>query len=658
MKFKLTITLLSVLKLWLVIAIPLTAAYLPHDDLLFLNLAGSFSKWLAVANESWLGPYTQNTLVKGPTYPIWIAFNFMVGLPLLLAQNLLYIISGLILVVSLRKIITHSSILIVLYAAYIFNPEFITRAIREGIYPALTVLIIAGLISIYVHREATLSKLSLWAAFLGIIMSAFWMLREEGIWIIPSFLLLLGYILFRLYRTFGTSHEFLKRATICFLPLVILFGNIQLLSLINKIYYDVYTVVEVKSPGFLSAYGALSRVKHPHFNRYIPVPKEVRQMVYSISPAFKELQPFLEGPLQAWGIHLCRVHAESCGDLGGSFFMWALRDAVAMAGYYQSGSTAENYYLRLAQEVNTACDKQQLDCLEKRATLTPPFRKEYIPLLAEALLRGTKIIVNFEGYSQSLGSPLLSSGPEESLAIFPDLTREKIAPFNTQPPTIIRGWAFSPTETVHLRVQSRDSSQLDNFSIQKHPSPDVDEHFNQLYQHAKNSRFTVTSTGITNCELVFYTDKSVLATVNLADSQETKILSDSVFFFHIDSVTAQPDTTWLLPRQNRVDAVKVKILQGIAKIYYASIPWLFYLALGLYFLSVVKLALSRQVTFLWILNTAILGAILFRLLILSYIDITSFPGFLYHYLAPLYSLLLIFIGLTIVAKLEYVVSKA
>jgi hypothetical protein len=149
----------------------------------------------------------------------------------------------------------------------------------------------------------------------------------------------------------------------------------------------------------------------------------------------------------------------------------------------------------------------------------------------------------------------------------------------------------------------------------------------------------------------------VLATVNLADSQETQSLADSVFFFHIDSVTAQPDTTRLLPRQNRVDAVKIKILQGIAKIYYASIPGLFYLALGLYFLSVVRLVLIRQVTFLWVLNTAILGAILFRLLILSYIDITSFPGLHYIYLAPLYPLLLIFIVLTVVDTLSFLSSR-
>ena len=42
--------------------------------------------------------------------------------------------------------------------------------------------------------------------------------------------------------------------------------------------------------------------------------------------------------------------------------MWALRDAVAAAGYYSSGKFPEEYYLRLAQEIDNACSKGRLDC--------------------------------------------------------------------------------------------------------------------------------------------------------------------------------------------------------------------------------------------------------------------------------------------------------
>lgn len=652
-KFKLTITLLAMVKLWLVMGVSIMAiGNADHDERLFLNLANSFLQWLAVNEGNWLGPYNQLTLAKGPMYSLFLATNFAMGLPLLFTQGLLYIISGLILILGLRKIISHPVILIILYTIYIFSPEIITRVTREGIYSALTMLVIAGLVNLYVNKAAPLSKLGLWAVFLGIVLSAFWLTREEGVWIMPSFLLLLGYILFRLYCTLGISHELLKRVAICLLPLLMLFGNIQLISLINKIYYQVYTVVEVKAPGFLSAYGALSRVKLPHFKRYLPVPQEVRQAIYAVSPTFKELEPFLEGPLQGWGQNSCRFYPDTCGDIGGGWFMWALRDAVAMAGYYQSGHTAENYYFRLAQEINTACDKQQLNCLGERATLAPPFRTEYIPLLGKAFFKGVKILLGFNFRHNNKAYQWLNAasvGTEESLVLFRDLTWDDIAPLkntNHSPTITIRGWAFSPTETVYLRVQSHNSSQLESFSMQRNPSPDVDEHFKQQYFFAKNSRFTVTST-CTTCDLVFYTDQSVLATMDLSHLEERKMSFTPALFFYIDSVTVQPDTTQL-PRQNQVDAVKIKILQSIAQIYWVTVPWWFYLALLLYLVAMVRLVIVRQVTFILILNTAIFCAILVRLLILAYIDVTSFPGLIHHYLAPLYPLLLTFIGLAIV----------
>ena len=58
------------------------------------------------------------------------------------------------LVLVLKKIITHSSfILISLYAIYIFNPEIEVRVMREGIYPALTILVFVSLIGCYVYRN-------------------------------------------------------------------------------------------------------------------------------------------------------------------------------------------------------------------------------------------------------------------------------------------------------------------------------------------------------------------------------------------------------------------------------------------------------------------------------------------------------------------------
>jgi len=61
----------------------------PHGDALYAALA------LALLNRDWLGSYTSLTLVKGPFYSMWLAFNALLGAPLLVSQAVLYLLAGL-----------------------------------------------------------------------------------------------------------------------------------------------------------------------------------------------------------------------------------------------------------------------------------------------------------------------------------------------------------------------------------------------------------------------------------------------------------------------------------------------------------------------------------------------------------------------------------
>ncbi len=81
-------TFLCLVKLWLVDAQDLTFQGVnKYDDMLFIELATN------IKDTGWLGPYTYRTLAKGPFYPIFLAVNSSLGLPLLLSQNLLHLLS-------------------------------------------------------------------------------------------------------------------------------------------------------------------------------------------------------------------------------------------------------------------------------------------------------------------------------------------------------------------------------------------------------------------------------------------------------------------------------------------------------------------------------------------------------------------------------------
>jgi len=656
-KTKVIILLLSIVKLWLIVVMPLTAWGISAlDDRLFLDLAHSLIR------GEWLGTYSERTLAKGPMYPIWIAINFYVGLPLLLAQHLLFLCAGLVLITALQKIVKYPSLLIFLYALIIFSPhlETLTRVVRGGIYPALSLLILAGLIGLYANRSNKLINFGLWAVFLGVILTAFWLTREEGIWIMPSVILIIAYVLFLIYRTEKLSLGFFKRSVICLLPLLILFGGLQVVSLINKVYYNSYNVVEVKSESFLSAYGALSRVKHPNWKRYLPVPREVRQSIYQASPAFKELEYFIEEKRRGWQTLGCiykNKYPQVCGDIMGALFMWALRDVVALAGYYKSGDVAERYYLRLATEVNTACDKGILDCFPKRATLIPPFKYVYIELTLEAFWRGIKFLV--QGFNYSITKNPTSKGTEESQILFKDITREQLAPLPLPKVRKIHGWAFSFKEKqVYFQVKKRQSNILETFSVKKFHSPVVYQHAKNKtgkdYEPAKNARFIIISSCLEQCDLLIFDNQSLLATVNI-DTKKSKLFSNDLWF-HIDAITTKNQKE-NLSLQNELNKVKIAILKKIAILYKLVIPWLCGFAIVAYVMSFGIGILRRKFTFLFILNTAIIGAIVARLLILALIDVISFPAISFLYMSPLFPFLQVFLVLAIVDLMSFKSTK-
>lgn len=512
-----------------------------HDDALYIKLA------TRLASGMWLGGFGNRTLVKGPGYPLWIALNYSLGLPLLLMQQLLYIGAGLVLIMALRRRVKNDLALVGLYALFLFNPmtfsDQMTRVLREGIYPALAVLILAGAAGMLIRHQDKLSRLVPWSVGLGLALSWFWLTREEGVWILPGLLLTVAGTIYIIYRGYGLSGEFFKRSLLCFLPFIILFFFINAVSLINKIMYGSYTVVELKSDPFLSAYGALSRVKHPHWHRYVPVPREVRKQIYQVSPAFRELKPYLEGELgKGWSVHAGNL--VPAGELAAGWFMWAFRDAVTLAGHYKSGATADAYYRRLAQEINTACEQGRLACNAERKTLAPPSRWEYLGLTAATFKVALENVITLHDFS---ANPLKSVGNAPSLELFRRISNTQIAPTDSGKDV--------QTETSPLR--------------------------------------------------------------------ELMLLQ-------------------------RVDKLKTRVLNYIGLIYQYTMPWLFYLALALYIINGIRIICGKD-AILFIINSSILIALASRLLLLSYLDVTSFKCINSTvYLAPTYPLALIFVALSII----------
>jgi hypothetical protein len=440
----------ALFRLWLVKAQHLTAlGGALHDDRLFLDNAVSLLK------GNWLGAYNNLTLAKGPFYPFWIAAMSKLGVPLLLSQHLLYVTACAMFVIAAKPILRVPGITFPVFVALLFNPmsfsePMTTQVIREGIYPALTLLVVSCVISLLVRADSSVKILALWAAGLGLVLSAFLLIREEGIWIFPFLCIIAGAAVLRMRK----RHAAWKILCIIALPFFLSGALLGGVAAMNKARYGSFAVSELKTPEFRGAYGALLRISHDNRKPAVLVPREVRSRLYEVSPAFAELKPFLEGDIgKRWldvmentqklyekdpefakrvRVYLDgdptgiweRVLFDTNRDLMGGWFIWAFRDSVAAAGYHSSGATAAAYYRRLAAEVNGACAEGRLSCLGERSSLAPPWRDSYTPLCLKAAARGARAIVWFDWVNVS-SNP--SAGDEKSLQLFRDITGERLS---------------------------------------------------------------------------------------------------------------------------------------------------------------------------------------------------------------------------------------
>ena len=182
---------------------------------------------------------------------------------------------------------------------------------------------------------------------------------------------------------------------------VVMSALIGVNQLMNLRSYGLPYTVDVRAPAFTHAYGALARIAHP-WQRYVVFPKEARTLAYAVSPAANELKPSLDGENGAlWRRVSCEQEPTSgCAEILSSWFQWALRDAVAQAGHYDTLADADSFYARLAAEIDAACDRHAMPCLPARDTLAPPFRWGYIgdalhslrTLLPELLQLGGNVV--------------------------------------------------------------------------------------------------------------------------------------------------------------------------------------------------------------------------------------------------------------------------
>ena len=575
----------------------------------------------SLAEGRWLGSFNWLTLRTGPGYPLFLAINFWLGLPITLTHAIFFcgalgLFSWAIKSISRSGLIGLSSFVLILW-----HPVFLgTQAIRDTIYAGQLFLVFAcALVAFFIAEK--LGTRVLWGALTGLALGWFWLTREEGIWILPAAAFLL---LFAIVRTHLLNSSLRNVAIPAALTLVLfLLVHFAFMSG-NWLAYGSFVGVDIKERNFVAALDALQSVQYgPHVD-YLPVPRVVRERIYEVSPSFASVKPLLDPPQgPVW--HGCRVYPATCGDIAGGWFIWALRDAAAQAGHYRTPGEASAFFGRLVSEVNEACRSGQLSCRGSPIPYMPRvswLQIEQIPQrIAEAV-----ILVSRPAQLIHLDSTP-SSGELSDALDFLNHPAHNL-PQGYLQRVRLSGWYYSKDGIWPRFDMQKPDGQSVPITLQFYPSPDIASHFGDT--RAASNRFILE----TNC--------SPDCTLSIKRGDGTELRPSLRALLGVGPITGGGDGTFNVDRFQTESPTRSDIRLRVSRLIRQSVlaaydPVLPY-ALGfgaVAFVGAVMLGSFRRSGGMLLAVAATVWILLVsRIILLVLIDISSFPALELNYLTP------------------------
>jgi hypothetical protein len=334
------LVLITLARLYLVRNEDIIAIYgSGYDDLLYAQLGEQLF---------WGRPPDEKSLVRLPAYPLWIWGIHRTGVPLYMGTTLLAVAGSMFLAFSLRKLHVSQIACIVIYAAQLFEMNFIDsmRRISPGnLYGILFIFALgwmARALASTSPRQLLIASAGV-AASLGLLSIT----RAESVlaWIALAFFgVAIGLREVLTRRLWSEAWRNIVGASL--LPVVALIAMPLAVAATNKKVFGVFTACSLTSSGFSAAINSLLSVRPDKDIPYVPVTQDARRKAYAVSPAFAKLAPVLEGPRgRLWGRHAAQRYKVAPEEVGGGWFFFALREAVA-AQSEAPGPKQEDVYFR------------------------------------------------------------------------------------------------------------------------------------------------------------------------------------------------------------------------------------------------------------------------------------------------------------------------
>lgn len=467
LKFLLVALSLGLFKLWLVSGDEIVTGTSPHDSLWYVHSA---SEWY------WFGPYTAPygvpPFIRLPAYPLFIALIKQTGFPLRIANELLLLAAAFVFVVSIFKAGQSRVLAILLYSAIIFHPaSFVINdeALPDSLYAAVLLLALALIINLLLNQDNR-HRLR-YAVLTGTTLAILWHIRQESV-IIVGLLITYGLIALFLIGIRMPIRVIARRlGVVVLIPAAIIFLASLTVKTVNYYKFGIFAPDALSGPGFEAARTALLRIEPVQPIRFVAVTKEARLRAYEISPAFREMEPQLEGPEgQRWESYAGLGGVLVNGEISTPHFLWALNKAAYDIGYDKSARLADQYFQRVANEINAGCKDGRLRCRWAFSSVLDPSVRTYSRYLPASF-----------GRIHSLGFARYELPRRDELAglqgqvndLFDRMLNRRIGSSAPYSMTRISGWVFDLKDDVRTVLIRDSNGQVLASSDELGPRPDV-----------------------------------------------------------------------------------------------------------------------------------------------------------------------------------------
>lgn len=473
----------------------------PDDDVLYINLANN------VLNGNWFGTYSSAVLNKSPGYTFFLLLPVVTGLPYNFWYEILVGCSVLLSVKAFVPILNTWAKKYIWIILLLFNPIFFDtgtalRLYRNALVPICVLFVISTLVGLYFSALGSEKNSLTWALGAGVSISFFWILREDSIWLLPF---ILGAIICTVYANWSAiirQHNF-KLAFTLFLPLLILIGTLNLVKTINYIQYGVYAITDFNDTAFAKVMTDIIRIQPKKEKPYIWVTHDTISKLYEVSPAFGELEPYIEqiykGGWQLWG------KLGDDGEIEKDYITWAMRDALSASGKYKDSQTLNDYLIRVHHEISSAFQDGRL---QKRkgisiSALSKPLSLEDADRWFGCVLEE---IVFTTSYKPCNATPVMSTPPYQNIRLAESITKMVLPSSYYQ--VIIEGWGIpkNTNDSFKLFVGNMDNETPLTELVFKE-SQDVFAYFQEqgiVNPSALNARFSYTGIYDKNRPLFLY----------------------------------------------------------------------------------------------------------------------------------------------------------